>query len=97
MRLNPPDDFLFKAEVNVFACNVPNPYTTGEVFCTVLIQNLIPYERNARVHSEKDLADLMESIREFGFRGRIQVVSPDNPVIVNGHGAGGTRRSTAPR
>lgn len=86
MRLNPPDAFFINGTPNVFACNVPNPYTTGEVFCTVLIQNLIPYERNARVHSEKDLADLMESIREFGFRGRIQVVSPDNPVIVNGHG-----------
>ena len=52
----------------------------------MLIHDIIPYERNARVHSERDLAALADSIREFGLRGRIQLVSPDNPVIVNGHG-----------
>ena len=52
----------------------------------VLIHDIIPYARNARQHSDSDLKALMESIREFGLRGKIQVVSPDNPVLVNGHG-----------
>lgn len=52
----------------------------------MLIQDIVPYERNARVHSDRDLKALMDSICEFGLRGRIQLVSPDNPVIVNGHG-----------
>lgn len=52
----------------------------------VLIHDIVPYDRNARQHSDSDLSALMESIREFGFRGKIQLVSPDNPVLVNGHG-----------
>lgn len=49
------------------------------------IDDLIPYEKNARDHS-KSINALMESIKEFGFRGKIQVRSKDDPVIVNGHG-----------
>ena len=52
----------------------------------VLIHDIVPYGRNARVHSDSDLSALAESIREFGLRGRIQLVSPENPVLVNGHG-----------
>lgn len=52
----------------------------------MLIHDIVPYGRNARVHRDADLAALMESIREFGLRGRIQLESPERPVIVNGHG-----------
>ena len=52
----------------------------------VLIHDIVPYPRNARVHADKDLSALAESIREFGLRGRIQLQSPEHPVIVNGHG-----------
>lgn len=52
----------------------------------MLIRDIAPYGRNARVHRDADLAALTESIREFGLRGRIQLESPERPVIVNGHG-----------
>lgn len=52
----------------------------------MLIADIKPYARNARQHSDKDLEALENSIREFGLRGRIQLVSPDNPALVNGHG-----------
>ena len=52
----------------------------------MLIADIRPYARNARQHSDKDLEALENSIREFGLRGRIQLVSPDNPTLVNGHG-----------
>ena len=52
----------------------------------MLIADIKPYARNARQHSDKDLEALENSIREFGLRGRIQLVSPDNPTLVNGHG-----------
>ena len=52
----------------------------------MLIRDIKPYARNARQHSDDDLKALMESIREFGLRGKIQVISPENPALVNGHG-----------
>ena len=52
----------------------------------MLIADIRPYARNARQHSDKDLEALENSIREFGLRGRIQLVSPENPTLVNGHG-----------
>ncbi|MGK7871198.1 site-specific DNA-methyltransferase [Falsiroseomonas sp. E2-1-a20] len=43
-----------------------------------LVQNLIPYARNARTHSDEQIAQIAASIREFGFT---------NPVLVDGdHG-----------
>ena len=36
----------------------------------MLIQNIIPYERNAR-HNEKAIPVVADSIREFGFKGSI--------------------------
>ncbi|KVG09877.1 site-specific DNA-methyltransferase [Burkholderia thailandensis] len=42
------------------------------------IESLIPYARNARTHSEEQVAQIAASIREFGF---------NNPVLVDGqHG-----------
>ena len=43
----------------------------------IAIEQLIPYARNARTHSDEQVAQLAASIREFGFI---------NPVIVDGEG-----------
>ena len=41
------------------------------------IENLIPYARNSRTHSDEQVAQIAASIREFGFT---------NPVLVDGEG-----------
>ena len=48
------------------------------------IDEIIPYERNAR-HNEKAVPVVAESIKEFGLKGQIVLESKDNPVIVAGH------------
>ena len=48
------------------------------------IETLIPYARNARTHSEAQIAQIAASIREFGFLSPI-IVSEDN-IILCGHG-----------
>lgn len=50
----------------------------------MLIDEIIPYEKNAR-HNEKAIPVVADSIREFGLRGQIVLESRDNPVIVTGH------------
>ena len=44
---------------------------------TVSIEALIPYARNARTHSDEQVAQIAGSIREFGFT---------NPVLIDGDG-----------
>ncbi len=41
------------------------------------VSELIPYARNSRTHSDEQIAQIMASIREFGFT---------NPVLVDGGG-----------
>lgn len=48
------------------------------------ISELIPYARNARTHSEQQVAQIAASIKEFGFLSPI-VVSADNTILC-GHG-----------
>lgn len=48
------------------------------------IDQLIPYEKNAKLHPKKQVAQIAASIKEFGFNQPI-VVDKDNKVIV-GHG-----------
>ena len=48
------------------------------------IDDIIPYERNAR-RNRKAIPIVAESIREFGLKGQIVLESRDNPVIVAGH------------
>jgi DNA modification methylase len=45
---------------------------------------LIPYARNARTHSDKQIAQIAASIKEFGFLSPI-VISKDNTILC-GHG-----------
>ena len=48
------------------------------------ISTLIPYARNARTHSEEQVAQIAASIKEFGFLAPV-VVSDDNTILC-GHG-----------
>ena len=48
------------------------------------IDEIVPYERNAR-NNAKAIPKVAESIKEFGLRGTIGLESRENPVIVFGH------------
>ena len=50
----------------------------------VLVSDLIPYARNARKHSEKQVAQIAASIKEFGFI--TPVLLADDKTIIAGHG-----------
>ena len=47
------------------------------------IKDIIPYERNAKKHNKKQIENVMESIRQFGFVQPV-VVDSDNVLII-GH------------
>lgn len=49
------------------------------------VKDLKPYENNARKHQDEDVAAIMASIKEFGFKDPIGVWSDDN-IVVEGHG-----------
>lgn len=51
---------------------------------SVLVEALIPYARNARKHSDEQVAQLAASIREFGFNNPV-LVDAENGIIA-GHG-----------
>jgi ParB family chromosome partitioning protein len=48
------------------------------------VEALIPYARNARTHSDEQVAQVAASIREFGFTNPV-LVSAENDIIA-GHG-----------
>lgn len=48
------------------------------------INNLIPYENNARLHSEEQIEKIINSIKEFGFIN--PVIIDENNMILVGHG-----------
>lgn len=48
------------------------------------VNNLIPYIRNARTHSESQIAQIAASIKEFGFLSPI-LIAEDNTILA-GHG-----------
>jgi DNA modification methylase len=50
----------------------------------ISIDKLIPYARNARTHSDEQIAQIAASIREFGFNNPI-LIADDNTIIA-GHG-----------
>ena len=47
-------------------------------------RELVPYEKNAKIHDKKQIDNLAESMRRYGFRQPL-VVTSDN-IIVTGHG-----------
>src|SRR5690242_3237673 len=48
------------------------------------LDQLLPYARNARTHSDEQVAQIAASIKEFGFVNPI-LVGPDR-IIIAGHG-----------
>lgn len=50
----------------------------------VSIEQLIPYEKNNKIHNEEQIKKIARSIREVGFRAPILV--DENRVILAGHG-----------
>lgn len=51
---------------------------------TALVKSLVPYARNARTHSEAQVAKIASSIKEFGFLNPV-IVDGENGIIA-GHG-----------
>ena len=47
------------------------------------IADLIPYERNAKMHDERQIQNVMESIKQFGFAQPLVV--DKNNVLIIGH------------
>ena len=52
---------------------------------TIKIEDLTPYEKNARHHEPVDIDAIAKSIDAFGFRDPVGVWGPNN-IIVEGHG-----------
>lgn len=48
------------------------------------VKDLKPYENNAKLHPERQIDQIVESIKEFGFNDPIAV--DENNVIIEGHG-----------
>ena len=50
-------------------------------------ESLIPYARNAKIHTNEQIDQICESIGEFGFNAPVAVWDgPDGPEIIEGHG-----------
>lgn len=49
------------------------------------VENLKPYEKNARKHEVKDVDTIVNSIKEFGFNDPIGIWGKEN-IVVEGHG-----------
>lgn len=55
-----------------------------EFFETYPTDKLIPYARNSRTHNDEQIAQIVASIKEFGFTNPILI--DDDDVIIAGHG-----------
>lgn len=51
----------------------------------ISINKLMPYENNARKHTEEDVQTIINSIKEFGFNDPVGIWGENN-IIVEGHG-----------
>lgn len=50
-------------------------------------ESLIPYARNAKIHTNEQIDQICESVGEFGFNDPVAVWDgPDGPEIIEGHG-----------
>ena len=49
------------------------------------LEELTPYENNARIHADKDISVIANSIKEFGMNDPIGIWGEKN-IIVEGHG-----------
>ena len=57
---------------------------TETKYFMVDVEKLIPYARNARTHSDVQIAQIAASIKEFGFLSPV-IISKDNTILC-GHG-----------
>jgi len=51
---------------------------------SIAVEKLIPYARNARKHSDEQVAQIAASIREFGFNNPV-LIDKENGIVA-GHG-----------
>ena len=51
----------------------------------IKIKDLTPYEKNAKIHTQEQIEQIKNSIREFGMNDPIGIWGKDN-LIVEGHG-----------
>lgn len=51
---------------------------------TIKIEDIIPYDKNAKEHTEHQIEQIKNSIKEFGFNDPIAV--DENNIIIEGHG-----------
>jgi len=58
--------------------------TAGLIIERLAVEQLIPYARNARTHSDAQVAQIAGSIREFGFCNPVLIDAQDG--IIAGHG-----------
>jgi len=61
-----------------------NDKKSGISFDEISVDDLIPYARNARIHTDAHVNQLAGSIREFGFN--VPVVVDKDKTIIAGHG-----------
>lgn len=67
------------------AADVCRPHLSVDLHIEIIpIQSLRPYSRNSRTHSKKQIRQISESIREFGFTNPILI--DRNNMILAGHG-----------
>jgi ParB-like chromosome segregation protein Spo0J len=52
------------------------------------VEKLIPYDRNARTHSDEQIEQIARSIQEYGFTNPILVDTHESPVGTNNPLAG---------
>ena len=63
---------------------VSNARGTGALMTMTGLARLVPYKRNARIHSRKQIRQIASSIERFGFTNPILI--DDNDMILAGHG-----------
>lgn len=66
-------------------CNLNGGYMEQLNIVYLSLDELEPYEKNARKHQDKDIKTIVESIKQFGMNDPIGIWS-DHNVIVEGHG-----------
>ena len=60
------------------------PVTLPETIVRRRCAALIPYARNARTHSDQQVAQIAASIREFGFTNPV-LIDEENGIIAGAH------------
>ena len=70
--------------VDLLAAHQPESFPMTPEIRMVAVDSLIPYARNARTHSEDQVAQIAASIAEFGFTNPI--LTDGDKGVIAGHG-----------